>query len=1029
MKIILLVVSIFIFTIPLRSQLQDKINIKSPESYSLEKYGNVPFNLYEGTIDLKIPIVNTDLVDLVLSYDSSGFLPHKKSGIVGTGWSLLAGGRITRTINRVPDQYVGSPPGAGNLFGTAVDIHGFLTGVRMNPYTNSTVYSVNNPNTSGFANDWAWGPQNKAYETEPDIFNFNIMNLHGKFMIGNDGKVRVESNDPDLKVDITGMSTLAMSTCKPNDDEIILTDGKGNRYYFGGDFSTYEINYDTFGYISNNINYATYPKILAYSISKIVLSNGTTINFNYMTGTFDTNLDSDFCQLHYGSKNFLLQNSKLLSMESFYQNGYAQSDFYNCDPLNTSQCFNTGSTTTFEKENHSLIKKSLLESIKYDNVEIKLIYKDAGYSIKQSLLNEGLGDKLYLNETVIDYIELLSSGKSIEKTNFSYFDDGGVDTMRPFLKEIIQEKSGRKYSFGYYSTNSLPAYYTKGMDHWGYWNGKDNNTSLAPFDSYNFNTGDYTLNNTFRDTNSQLYNVGLLSKITYPTKGYSVFEYEPRYYGKRVERISTSNFFPTLTNNSGLSGGARIKRQYDYAENGDIINDKTFQYTTSFNGNTSSGILMNWPRYFYYIEFLTSSGGVVNRKVLRTSSNIQQNSLDNYNVGYSKIFEIDKNKGYTEHNFTSYEDYPDLQPDNGNIKMFLNFSSPLSSPENLYKNFNNMYGIDRSILRGRPKSDLIYNLTSELLRRTDYEYTDNINFNPNSQTDENNYVSIHHLSGYWVQGYKKYFNSSVIKKKTVIDFLDGNEVKNTTENYFESSNHLNISSQKILHSDNVINGTIYNYAYEKGNQLMIDKNMVGIPLETTTTQTIGTTTKTLSRSETIYPLNQSEANTKTSGLVLPISVLSYNLQNPTSATMEVIYDKYDPKGNLQQFTTKDGLSTVIIWGYNLTQPIAKIEGAKLTDIQQSLIDSIVTASNTDASASANNDETSFLSVLNTFRNSLPNYQITTYTYDPLIGVRSITPPSGIREVYIYDSANRLKEIRENSQTGNLLKEFKYNYKQ
>jgi len=85
--------------------------------------------------------------------------------------------------------------------------------------------------------------------------------------------------------------------------------------------------------------------------------------------------------------------------------------------------------------------------------------------------------------------------------------------------------------------------------------------------------------------------------------------------------------------------------------------------------------------------------------------------------------------------------------------------------------------------------------------------------------------------------------------------------------------------------------------------------------------------------------------------------------------------------------------------------------------------------NADASVAANNDETVLLSILNSFRNSLSNNQITTYTYDPLIGVRSITPPSGIREVYLYDSANRLKEIRENSQTGNLLKEFKYNYKQ
>ena len=76
--------------------------------------------------------------------------------------------------------------------------------------------------------------------------------------------------------------------------------------------------------------------------------------------------------------------------------------------------------------------------------------------------------------------------------------------------------------------------------------------------------------------------------------------------------------------------------------------------------------------------------------------------------------------------------------------------------------------------------------------------------------------------------------------------------------------------------------------------------------------------------------------------LLPSSVVSTDLQNVVSN--EVTYDYYDNKGNLQQYTTKDGLSTVIVWGYNLTQPIAKIEGAKMSDIQQSLIDSIVTAS-------------------------------------------------------------------------------------
>lgn len=59
--------------------------------------------------------------------------------------------------------------------------------------------------------------------------------------------------------------------------------------------------------------------------------------------------------------------------------------------------------------------------------------------------------------------------------------------------------------------------------------------------------------------------------------------------------------------------------------------------------------------------------------------------------------------------------------------------------------------------------------------------------------------------------------------------------------------------------------------------------------------------------------------------------------------------------------------------------------------------------------------------------ALPNYQITTYTYNPLIGVTSVTPPSGIRENYIYDNSNRLEKIIDLN--NNILKEFKYKYKQ
>jgi hypothetical protein len=227
-----------------------------------------------------------------------------------------------------------------------------------------------------------------------------------------------------------------------------------------------------------------------------------------------------------------------------------------------------------------------------------------------------------------------------------------------------------------------------------------------------------------------------------------------------------------------------------------------------------------------------------------------------------------------------------------------------------------------------------------------------------------------------------------------------------------------MTKQTSTTPDGGITQTTYQYAHEKNNQKLINANMIGIPLETTVVkkQNASDQGKTISRTETKY---DNPAH------LLPSSVLSYDLQN--AASTEVTYDQYDNKGNLQQYTTKDGIPTAIIWGYNQTQPIAKITGATYAQVS-SLAAAIISASDLDASNPST--ETALITALDTFRkdSTMAGYQISTYTYDPLIGVTSITPPSGIREVYLYDTANRLKEIRENSATGKLLKEFKYNYK-
>ncbi|WP_333597119.1 hypothetical protein [Chryseobacterium flavum] len=260
-------------------------------------------------------------------------------------------------------------------------------------------------------------------------------------------------------------------------------------------------------------------------------------------------------------------------------------------------------------------------------------------------------------------------------------------------------------------------------------------------------------------------------------------------------------------------------------------------------------------------------------------------------------------------------------------------------------------------------------------------------------------------------------------------FSNGNSQGETNNTYYDTdiNKPINLKSTENISSSGEAIKTTYSYAHEKGNQLMIEKNMIGIPLETVSTQTIGSAVKTLSKTSTTYPVSQTEANTKTSGLVLPTSVLSYDLQNLSTARTEVSYDKYDAKGNILQYTTKDGVPVAIVWGYNNTQPIAKVEGATYDQlVSLGVVTAIVDASNADALNPA--QEGALITALDTFRKNtgLSGYQISTYTYNPLIGVTSITPPSGIRESYIYDTANRLEKVVDVN--GNVLKEMKYNYK-
>jgi YD repeat-containing protein len=162
----------------------------------------------------------------------------------------------------------------------------------------------------------------------------------------------------------------------------------------------------------------------------------------------------------------------------------------------------------------------------------------------------------------------------------------------------------------------------------------------------------------------------------------------------------------------------------------------------------------------------------------------------------------------------------------------------------------------------------------------------------------------------------------------------------------------------------------------------------------------------------------------TSNLVVPKSTYSAKFPNALPSILNVgnlekklTYDYYDTSGNLTQYTPEGGAPVSIVWGYDKTQPIAKIENATNAQLVSALGVTNFSAISEAQLSSLNNLRTNA-----TFSQSM----ITTYTYQPLVGVSSITDPKGDTVYYTYDGLGRLQYVKDTQ--GKLLTDYQYHYK-
>ena len=137
------------------------------------------------------------------------------------------------------------------------------------------------------------------------------------------------------------------------------------------------------------------------------------------------------------------------------------------------------------------------------------------------------------------------------------------------------------------------------------------------------------------------------------------------------------------------------------------------------------------------------------------------------------------------------------------------------------------------------------------------------------------------------------------------------------------------------------------------------------------------------------------------------------------------YHAYDAKANILSASKENDIKTNYIYSYTSTYPIARIENAEYSTIE-AVLGSFAIIEFSNKVSPTNYEIKAFLDPLYT-DSRLKNAMISTYTYNPLVGMTSQTNPNGVITYYEYDYFGRLISIKDDD--GNILNTYEYHYKQ
>ena len=496
------------------------------------------------------------------------------------------------------------------------------------------------------------------------------------------------------------------------------------------------------------------------------------------------------------------------------------------------------------------------------------------------------------------------------------------------------------------------------------------------------------------------------------------------------------------------AGGARLKKITNRDLNDNFISSKKFLYyqPDEFGNVLSGGKLMDELIYSYRgAEIYEYTPEQFGSDLTLTSDNRlrTQPSASGNHIGYGLVIEQDidsvgtsKGSIHTTY-FNKSNKYherlgvSDPNPGIGYGKVYLMSMSPVTYTHlngNILKEvvldaFNDTIRVMDNVF----KEFKINTITNSAIP---YPVIQFFIASPNNAGYNSNYPA-HEVDF----GYNLGTNNLTRLDSTVTtEILNNKEIVTITKQAYNSSYQLSRTVRENSKGEVTTTNTFYpkdltSYPFMTD---LIDENRVNQPVKLETY--LGTNAfpeqDTLQIQRTVYADDLSS-----NGLVLLKEIYSRKGESIVGNQEELrqVYEKYDTSGNPLQYRKADGIPVSYLRGYNDLYPVVKIENADHTTTLNS-VNSALPGSFTSLEGlvttlgdiqNNTSQQTDWRYFNDTLRASLPGAMITTYTYDPLVGVTSITDSRGYTQYYLYDTANRLSEVRDAD--NHIITDYKYQY--